>query len=279
MAFDIYETVTNRILEQLEQGVIPWRKTWNGSEPRNYVTQKQYRGINLLLLPYGGEYLTFKQAKEAGGSVKRGEKSHMIVFFKMLDKTDEKTGEAEKFPYLKYSNVFHITQCEGIETKMEPISAENENEPEEAAQNIIDNYVKRTGVNVELINGSNKACYAPADDKITMPVIQQFNTTNDYYSVFFHEAAHSTGHENRLKRLEKAAAFGSHSYSKEELIAEITACMLMNFTQIEIPETFENSVSYIKSWSQKLKDDKRMIVTAANAAQKATDLILGITTE
>ena len=279
MPINVYEIVTSRILDQLDKGVIPWRKTWNGSEPRNYITQKTYRGINLLLLPFGGEYATFKQIKEAGGYVKKGEKSHMIVFFKMMENQNGETGELETFPYLKYSNVFHISQCEGIESKREPISATNNNEPAEAAQTIIDGYISRTGVKIDLMQGSNKACYSPVDDTITMPVIGQFDTSNDFYSVFFHEAAHSTGHETRLKRLEKAAAFGSHSYSKEELVSEIAACMLMNFTQIEIPETFENSVSYIKSWSAKLKEDKKMIVTAANAAQKATDLILGITEE
>ena len=124
------------------------------------------------------------------------------------------------------------------------------------------------------ISGNDEAYYKPSTDTITMPEIGQFRSANDYYSVAFHEAAHSTGHETRLKRNIGSSAFGSKSYSQEELIAEIAAAMLMNEVGIEIQETFENSASYIKSWLSKLRDDKKMIVTASSAAQKAADLIL-----
>jgi len=118
--FNVYQAVTDRIIAQLEQGVIPWRKTWKGSEPINYVSRKRYKGINLMLLPYGGEYLTFLQAKEAGGHIKKGEKSNMIVYFNFTEKENEQ-GEVESVPFLKYSNVFHISQCEDIKSKLDPI--------------------------------------------------------------------------------------------------------------------------------------------------------------
>jgi len=275
MKTSIYEMVTNRILEQLEKGVIPWRKTWRGSEPRNYVTQNPYRGINTLLLPYGGEYLSFLQVKEAGGSVKKGEKSHIIVFYKPLEIEDKDTGETETIPYLKYSNVFHISQCEGITSKLEPIQTNTDIEPITVAQDIINAYVNRSGVKIEHIEGSNRAFYRPATDTVTLPIIGQFESAEEYYSTAFHEAAHSTGHKSRLDRLTAPAAFGSQSYSKEELTAEIAACMLMNFAGIEIPATFENSAAYIKGWSKKLREDIKAIITASSHAQKATDLILG----
>ena len=277
MSINVYELVTNRIIEQLEKGVIPWQRKWTGSEPINYITRKPYRGINTLLLPYGGEWLTFKQCKDLGGSVRKGEKSSMIVFYKTLEKVNEDTGEVEQFPYLKYSNVFHISQCEGVESKLEPAGIDETIEPIQAAQNIFDDYISRSGVAVNHIEGSNSAHYKPSDDSITLPLIGQFTGAAEYYSVAFHEAAHSTGHTSRLNRLDKQAAFGSATYSREELVAEIAATMTMNAAKIEQQGTFENSASYIGGWLKKLRGDSKLIVTASSAAQKATDLILGAT--
>ena len=275
MSINVYEIVTQRILDQLAKGVIPWRKTWSGSEPLNYISRKPYKGINLLLLPFGGEYLTFLQAKNAGGSVKKGEKSHIIVFYKMMESIGE-NGEKKMFPFLRYSNVYHISQCKGIESKLKPIETDSTIEPIEQAQNIIDGYITRSKVTLEHVEGSNKAYYRPSTDTIIMPTLGQFEGAEEYYSTAFHEAAHSTGHKSRLNRLTEDAAFGSGEYSREELTAEISACMLMNFAGIEIPETFENSAAYIESWSRKLREDVKAIVSASGKAQKATNLILGI---
>ena len=275
---NVYQAVTDRILAQLEQGVIPWRKTWRGSEPMNYVSRKQYRGINLMLLPYGGEYLTFLQAREAGGYIKKGEKSHMIVYYNLTERENEQ-GEIENVPFLKYSNVFHLSQCGGIESKLEPIDISNEIEPIQQASDILSGYVNRSGVTLTHIKGSNRAYYQPSTDTITMPIIGQFESAEEYYSTAFHEAAHSTGHKSRLNRITDYAAFGTNNYSREELVAEIAAAMVMNFAGIELPQTFENSVAYIQSWSKKLREDKTAIVTASGKAQRATDLILGVVGE
>jgi antirestriction protein ArdC len=275
--FNIYSAVTERIIAQLEQNIIPWRKTWSGSEPINYISRKPYRGINLMLLPFGGEYATFKQIQSAGGKVKKGEKSHMVVYYNFSER-EKDNGDIEKIPFLKYYNVFHISQCEGITSKLDPIQTDNSIEPIETAQNILDDYITRSGVTLQFIEGSNRAFYQPSSDTITMPIIGQFESAEEYYSTTFHEAAHSTGNRKRLNRAEltSAAAFGSQTYSKEELVAEISAATVMNFAGIELSQTFENSVAYIKSWLAKLRSDNKMIISASSKAQKSTDLILNI---
>ena len=147
------------------------------------------------------------------------------------------------------------------------------------AQDILNGYVTRSGVKLEHIEGSNQAYYKPSADRITLPVIGQFESAEEYYSTAFHEVAHSTGHKTRLDRITETAAFGTGDYSREELTAEIAASMVMNVAGIELPQTFENSVAYIKSWVSKLREDVKAIVTASGKAQKATDLILGVNAE
>lgn len=277
----IYGIVTEKILKALEEGTVPWQKPWIGSgRAINYISRKPYKGINTLLLDQPGEYLTFKQCESLGGKVKKGEKAQMIVFFTFSEhKEKDANGEDKitKFPVLKYYNVFHITQCEGIGSKLEPPSP-NAN-PLADGETIIDGYVSRSGVKFEPTKGSDRAFYRPAEDRVVVPDITQYKMTEEYYSTVFHEMTHSTGHSSRLKRFgeknDGVAAFGDEVYSKEELIAEIGSSMLMSIAGIERPETFQNSASYLQSWLNVLKGDKRLIVTAANAAQKAVDHILG----
>ena len=278
---DVYGIVTEKILKALEEGTVPWQKPWIGSEKAvNYVTRKPYKGINTLLLDQPGEYLTFKQCTTLGGKVKKGEKAQMIVFFTFSEhKEKDANGEDNitKFPVLKYYNVFHLSQCEGIESKLEPPSPEAD--PLAEGENIINEYVTRSGVGFEAVKGSDRAFYRPSEDRVVVPHISQYKLVEEYYSTTFHELTHSTGHSSRLKRFgeknDGVAAFGDEVYSKEELIAEIGSSMLMSIAGIERPETFQNSASYLQSWLNVLKGDKRLIVTAANAAQKAVDLILG----
>lgn len=276
MAVNVYQMVTDRILADLEKNIIPWRKPWTGGVPLNYVSRQPYHGVNLLLLPYGGEWLTFLQAKEAGGNIKKGEKSSIVVFFKMLeDKNADNEGEDEKkmIPFLKYSNVFHISQCENIKSKLPPVELNNVNHDTQA-ENVITDYINRSGVTLKNVMGSNEAYYRPSTDTIVLPDIKQFKSTNEYYSTAYHELAHSTGHKSRLDRISKDASFGSKDYSKEELVAEVATCMLMNFIGLEIPSTFENSIAYIDSWRKKLKEDNKIILQASSQAQKAVNLIL-----
>ena len=278
---DVYGIVTEKILKALEEGTVPWQKPWIGSEKAvNYVTRKPYKGINTLLLDQPGEYLTFKQCTTLGGKIKKGEKAQMIVFFTFSEhKEKDANGEDKitKFPVLKYYNVFHLSQCEGIESKLEPPSPEAD--PLAEGENVINGYVTRSGVGFEAVKGSDRAFYRPSEDRVVVPHISQYKLIEEYYSTTFHELTHSTGHSSRLKRFgeknDGVAAFGNDVYSKEELIAEIGSSMLMSIAGIERPETFTNSTAYLQSWLNVLKGDKRLIVTAANAAQKAVDLILG----
>lgn len=274
---DVYQIVTDRIIAQLEKGVVPWRKPWVGGEAINYVTRKTYRGVNCLLLDKSGEWMTFKQAKDAGGTIKKGEKSSIIVFYTMLDKTDD-SGEAtgKKIPFLKYSNVFHISQTEGVESKIAPTVVDGkvkEVEPIEAAEGILNDYMSRAGV--ELIREeASSAFYSPTTDSITLPELKQFENAEAFYSVAFHECAHSTGHKDRLDR--PLTGTRGNDYSREELIAEITAAMVMSFAGFETNGTFANSAGYIDSWLKHLKADNRAIVVASGKAQKASDLILNL---
>lgn len=269
---NVYEIVTQKLIEQLEQGNIPWRRPWRTEGPAiNYVTRKQYQGINRLLL-MGGEYLTFNQIQERGGKVKKGCKAHIVVFWKWLEKPDEETGKIEKIPLLRYYNVFSIHDTEGINSKLPPIEIQNIN-PIDEAETLFQDYLKRESITLE--NGNiNRAFYNPQSDLINLPKIGQYDSADEYYSTAFHEAAHSTGHEKRLNRLTKTAAFGSATYSKEELVAEIAAAFLCESCGIDTSKTIKNNAAYIRAWSDKLKTDPKMAVLAAGAAEKATQFIL-----
>lgn len=279
MANSVYQYVTDHIIAELSKGNIPWRKPWNGQKAINYVTRKEYRGINVLLLPYAGEYMTFKQVSDLGGKVKKGEKAFMVTFFKMMVSEDTTTGETQQVPILRYYNVFHISQTEGITSKCTPSDGKSdENEAIENAEKVINSYCTRTSLNYKVVEGNDGAFYRPSEDMVVMPHISQFISSSEYYSTAFHELTHSTGHKSRLNRHaeQKHFAFGSKDYSKEELVAEIGSSMIMNTLDMEIPQVFTNSVAYIQSWLKVLKNDVTFVVSAAGKAQKAADLILNI---
>ena len=277
--FDIYEAITSRIIEALENGIIPWERPWatkNGRLAVSHATGKPYSLLNQMILDKPGEYLTFNQVQQAGGRVKKGEKSRMVVFWKWLKVKDADTEEEKEIPFLKYFNVFHIEQCEGVEPK-HVIPDEMPETPvntDETAQALIDAYLKASGVKMYHEEG-DRAFYRPADDSITLPLLEQFKHTAEYYSTAFHEMVHSTGHASRLNRLDKVAAFGSADYSKEELVAEIGAATLVNQVGLETVSSFKNSAAYVQSWIKVLKNDKRFIVSAAGKAEKAVNWILG----
>lgn len=278
---NVYDMVTDRIIAELEKGNIPWEKPWTGVRSGSYnrITKKPYSIINQILLKHSGEYATFKQWSELGGHIKKGEKSEIVVFWKIYQKEEanEETGEKEvrKIPVLKYYNVFHISQVEGVE----PLASEQLNdeiEPIEEADKIITDYINREHLNFTECK-SNRAYYRPSDDSVVVPLKEQYNLINEYYSTTFHELTHSTGHKNRLDRLETGAvaSFGSETYSKEELVAEIGSATLMNVTGIETPKTFKNSTAYIQNWLKVLKNDNKFIVSASSKAEKAVNYILG----
>lgn len=274
---DIYAEVTSRIMQQMESGVIPWRKPWIASGAAvSHATGKPYSLLNQMLLGRSGEYATYAQIQKAGGYVKKGEKASMVVFWKWIEQEDEETGEKKEIPFLRYYNVFHIDQCEGLTARhTKPLLTIPADQPEtKAAEEVIYEYLGREGVHMTHEQG-DRAYYRPATDTVVLPIRKQFMSTAEYFSTAFHELVHSTGHKSRLDRLDRVAAFGSEDYSKEELIAEIGAAALVNHTGLETPDSFRNNAAYIQNWLQVLKDDKRFIVSAAGKAEKAVNLILG----
>jgi len=270
---DIYGEITSRIIAEMEKGEIPWKKPWMAAgQAISHTTGKPYSLLNQMLLGRAGEYLTFNQVRAEGGWVRKGEHAKMVVFWRWIDKEDEETGEVTQIPFLKYYNVFHIDQCEGISAKYETRMPEVV-EADEKAETIIADYVAREGVQMENRQG-NEAFYQPFADKIVLPLMAQFAETAEYYSTAFHELVHSTGHEKRLNRLDAPAHFGSEDYSKEELIAEIGSSALVHHCGLETRNSFRNNAAYIQNWLSVLRNDKRFIVSAAGKADKAVSYIL-----
>lgn len=279
--FDIYEAITNRIIDALEAGTIPWRKPWKGGcrYAISHTTGKPYSLLNQLLLgERPGEYLTWKQIHDEGGRVKKGAEAQFVVFWKMIDKTEEdEDGDmlTRQIPFLRYFNVFHIDDCEGIKPKYaaETFDPANTPDPIANAEAVFADYIRRSGVTF-CQDYQDRAFYRPADDSIHLPLLEQFQDASEYYSTLFHETVHSTGHATRLNRLENGGGFGSEVYSKEELTAEIGAATILAALGIETESSFANSAAYIENWLTVLKNDKRLIVSAAGRAEKAVRLIL-----
>ena len=292
MKANVYQMVTDRIIAQMEKGIIPWQKPWHGIGNANPAevaisdeTRRAYSFLNQCLLGEPGEYLTFNQIKSHGGMIRKGERSRIVVFYTQLVKEDpehlDENGKPKvvSIPLLKYYNVWNINQVDGIESKgyaAEPRQALN---PEEAAEAIVDGYMGSSNHPKLIVKNSDKAYYSPAGDIVVVPEMRQYNDVAEYYSTMFHELTHSTGHSSRLNRkgITELAAFGGENYSKEELVAEIGAAMLVSHAEIPAKRAFRNSVAYLQSWLRALKNDNKMIVWAARQAEKAAKYILGIT--
>lgn len=289
MALDIYKAVTDRILELLDQGTVPWRqpfKRGSGGEsgmPKNLISDKEYRGINVFLLAvtamlegYDSPYwLTFKQARDRDAHVRKGEKGSLVIFWKQYATKDKTTGEPIKVPVMRHYTLFNTNQCEGLEL---PTPPEAEHDAEETpfepiveAMAIVDGYKDAPRIEHQ----SGRAFYRPPKDLVSLPEPREFVDRESYYATLFHELVHSTGHSKRLDRGidTKIAPFGSKDYSKEELVAEMGAAFLAAASGIS-PPTIEQSAAYIESWRKKLKGDKKLVVQAAGAGQKAADWIL-----
>ena len=288
----IYQTVTDRIISSLKAGVIPWEKPWNtprftgGPFPRNFYTGKPYRGINILLLwssdfssPF---WLTFKQAQELKGNVRKGERGTPIVFFKQLPhaaKDDTKTDEDERTPFvLCHYTVFNVEQCDGL-TLPEIVQPTNapEIDEDETCEAIVTGWESRPALHLTSPT-EYRAYYRPRTDSVHMPARSRFVDAAHYYSTLFHELVHSTGHESRLNRT-FGDHFGDELYSKEELVAEMGAAFICAIAGIANEHTDRNTTAYIQNWISKLEEDNRLIVHAAANAQRAADCILGETFE
>jgi antirestriction protein ArdC len=275
----VYSIVTEQILKQLESGVVPWRKPWSAEPPCNLVSGKEYRGINPFLLAsqgYGSRYwLTFNQANKLGGHVRKGEKGSIVTFWNIGEEEivqDEDGNKRKSKPFLlRYYRVFNVEQTEGIADKL----GLGDFIPRVPSIDQCEAIVKRMP-NPPTMQQDARAWYRPSPDTVGMPSQSLFNSSEEYYSTLFHELTHSSGHASRVGRegIEDIAAFGSESYSKEELIAEMGAAMLCGVTGIS-PATIPNSAAYLQGWISRLRGDSKLLVSAASQAQKAVDYIQG----
>ncbi|MEE9395271.1 MAG: zincin-like metallopeptidase domain-containing protein [Planctomycetota bacterium] len=279
---DLYEQVTNTIVAELEAGTLPWLKPWDGTGcadglmPYNAASRRAYTGVNVLTLwcaerfPTNG-WLTYRQAQEHGGQVRKGEKGSMIIYIGQSTKEEEDgNGDTRKrsFRFLKRSTVFNVAQCDGLPERMtklpdplpEPVRIANAEALIEAA-------------GAALSHGGQRAFYSPSEDRIQLPVPQSFRSPEHYYAVAFHEHGHWTGHKARCAR-DLSGRFGDRAYAAEELIAELTAAFLC--AELGIEGDIRHA-SYIESWISLLKNDSRAIFTAASAASKAARFLTAYT--
>ena len=299
-----YEVITNKIIEKMQEGIIPWVKPWHADSWKcdgrtqmfpcySYSNGKRYNLMNHMLLNFqAGEYATYPQIKKAGGKVKKGEKAQIItgwiVETKPLEDAngkpilDDDGKEKTRTTYaLRYYSVFNIlTQVEGIEPKHvweKDEAPDNGHEGIENAENIIERYINSADApKFRVVKGSDEAYYSPAEDLVVVPDKSQFDIIEGYYGTAFHELTHSTLKETRCNRKteNKKAAFGSKEYSREELVAEMGSAFLSNSAGLDTSKTLDNSVAYLQSWIKKLQNDPKMIVQASSQAEKAAEYIL-----
>lgn len=289
-----YQDVTDKIIESLKQGVRPWNKPWDEGKalptwPRNATTGHKYRGINILLLmshplSFAGDprWCSYNQAKEQGWQVRKGEKGSRIYFYKTIEVEDDpgdakdNTGDKDdpgtrKIPLLRAYTVFHASQIDGMPPYEPPTKEDPTFTPIDEAEALL----KNSGAIIH--HGGPRAFYSPLTDHIQLPPKEAFKETTGYYGTALHELSHWTGgHENRVPRNMKGR-FGSESYAREELRAEMGSAFLC--TEIGIPHNIEENASYIASWLKVLKEDNREIFRASSDAQKIADFCLQFTPE
>jgi antirestriction protein ArdC len=240
------------------------------------IDGRPYTGINALLLglsEYGDHrWGTFRTVQAHGGRVRKGERGTFVVFFKPLEVKDESAPKGKRtVPMLRHFYVFNVEQCDGL--NIEPLAAiTHDVEPIAGADGVLSGYGNAPSVG----HGGDRACYSRAADHVQMPVRERFESAASYYLTLWHELTHSTGHESRLARADLAEfeRFGDACYSREELVAEIGSAMIAARVGIVAPD-IEQSAAYVAGWLRALRDDRRLIVTAASRAQKAADWILG----
>ena len=286
---NLYDEVTARIIGELEAGRFPWVQPWgrpdgDGSAigpglPRNALTARRYSGVNVLILwgavieqgfPSQG-WLTFKQALEAGGAVRQGERGTTVVYAERFTPETEKVrarnegGEARAIPFLKRFTVFNVAQCEGLRPGLAPEPAPL---PERQIVPVAEEVIAASGIDFRV--GGNRAFYVPAQDYVQVPPQPAFFEQINYYRTCLHELCHGSGHKSRLNR-NLVNSFGSKDYAREELIAEMGSAFLC--AALGIVPTVRHA-DYLGSWLDVLREDNRAIFRAASAASKAADWLL-----
>ena len=283
---DIYQEVTDNVLAALERGTVPWRQPWRaGGAQRNLQSKRPYRSTNALLTElvamergYESPYwTTYRAAKQSGGMVRKGEKGTLVTFWKFLrvkpkDPTEATNADGTKsIPFLRGYHVFNVAECDGLEI---PGAPSVDDEPIETLTHC-EEVIAAMPEAPAIFHGGDRAFYVPAADKVQLPNLERFTDSAAYYATAFHELADSTGHADRLGRpgIMERHRFGDDDYSREELVAEMSAAFVARAVGIGT-DTLERSAAYLDSWITTLKEDKRAVVTAAGAAQKAADWIL-----
>jgi antirestriction protein ArdC len=277
---NLHKEITDRIVARLKAGVVPWRQPWSskgfGVMPRNAVTNRAYSGANVILLWSRAQesaftdprWLTFKQALELGGHVRKGEKGETVIYVSKVIREDD-DGVKRAIPFLKAYTVFNVSQCDNLPSKIvNPFDGvpfcPNDREP------LADAFIASTGANVR--HGEPRAYYQPAGDFVNMPAFETFKSASSYYGTAFHELGHWTGAEKRLNRT-FGKRFGDRAYSAEELVAELTSAFLC------AEFAFDNDgadAAYIAHWVQFLEEHDKAIVAAAAAASRAVEYMRGL---
>jgi len=276
---DVYQIVTDRVIAALEAGQIAWRKPWHAAYglPRNYVSGRAYTGINAFLLHLVGGtpfFLTFRQARELGGNIRKGAKGMPVIYYNVTTRTDQQTGEEEKMPFIKYYTVFSIDDVEGVKITLPEQPRDRAHEPLATAEPLVANWTSCPHIE----HGGAQAYYAPGPDVVNVPRPETFVSGEAYYSTLFHELTHATGHPSRLDRPDLAEALrpsGRAGYAREELTAEMGAAFLCGHAGLNPGATLENTAAYLQFWLEQLRSDKKLVVQAASRAQRAAELILG----
>ena len=278
---NLYTTITDRILKQLDAGVIPWRRTWATGLPKSLTTGKEYRGINILMLAdneYTSRYwVTFRQALSLGGHVRKGERATPVIYWKWrtpeeIARRREQVGAENPAPCVPFTSaVFNLDQVEGVARPDDDLRIAKKDRLARAEQ-VYEIMPLKPDVFHTRTSGP---AYSPGSDQITMPHLSQFESASAYYGTLFHELVHSTGHKRRLDRFAETGGDPAERYSFEELVAEFGAAFLCAFAGIDNPASEALQASYIEGWSTVLRKDPRLILQAASAAQRAADYIRG----
>ena len=269
---DVYEKITGKIIELLDAGTVPWRQPWSGAAPTNLASMKPYNGINFLLLGCLGFesnfWLTFKQAEKLGGRIVAGEKSPSFVVYsdKWLSKKKRPDGteEVKIRRFLKYTPVFNISQCRGIQT---PEREERDIEPLSTCTTFMESLKEQPQIKTGQL-----AAYIPSEDTIIMPAIRHFRDAENYHASLFHELTHWTGAGHRLNRPLIHVTADRKAYAREELVAEMGAAFLCAKCQIDTA-TVENHAAYIDSRLHALRNDRRLVPEAAKSARMAVEYL------
>jgi antirestriction protein ArdC len=277
IAHSSYARITDELIALLNAGVVPWRRPWTTQGPRNLISRRPYRGINVLVLACQGRpspwWLTYRQAVTLGGGVRQGEHGTQVVFWRVIEppETAPDTAPAPRRVVLRTYTVFHESQCD-LPAAAAPTDDTHALPPIHTCEQVIDGLTDPP----HIVTGSDVACYLPVTDTIHIPRRGDFASPEAYYATLFHELAHATGHPRRLNRsgLTTPAPFGSPDYSHEELVAEMTSAFVCGATGIA-PATLPGSAEYIGGWLRALRAESRLVVVAAGQAQRAADLLLG----